>query len=270
MKRNWMIPAMMAAGLIGFGGAAHAASAGYGWREASGSAADAGRTDYSWSAQRWRDEDSRPDVERGPRWRDRDDRGGGPRSGWRRGDDDCGPGMRGRGYGMGYGMGRGHGYHGGHGDDGYRRHGYGRDDDRGYGRPGMGRGYGPRHGRFGEPMGQAALDSAKRELGITAAQEEAWTKYAATLKEVGDARRARRDSVDRDAIRRMSPDEHRQFRDSMIEQRRKEQDQINAAVDALVKSLDEKQVAIAKDVLPGYAFGGMRGAFMGRGHGGHR
>ena len=287
MKRNWMIRAVMAAGLIGLGGAAQAASAQDGWRGASGSVADADRADYSWSAQRWRDVAPRSDDERGPRWRDRDDRGGGPRSGWRRGDEDCGPGMRGRGYGMGYGMGRGHGYHGDHGDHGYRRHGYGRDDDRGYGRPGMGRGYGgpdrdgadregfgrghgPRHGRFGEPMGQAALDSAKRELGITAAQEEVWTKYASTLKEVGDARRARRDSIDRDAIRRMSPDEHRQFRDSMIEQRRKEQDQVNAAVDALVKSLDEKQVAIAKEVLPGYAFGGMRGAFMGRGHGGHR
>jgi hypothetical protein len=111
----------------------------------------------------------------------------------------------------------------------------------------------------------------KRELGVTAAQEQVWTKYAATLKEVADARKARRDSIDRDAVRKMSPDDHRKFRDGMIDQRRKEQDQVRAAVDDLVKSLDEKQVAIAKEVLPGYAFGpGMRGAGMGWGGGRNR
>ena len=106
---------------------------------------------------------------------------------------------------------------------------------------------------------------------MTAAQEQAWTKYASTLKEVADARKARRDSIDRDAMRQMSTEDHRKFRDGMIEQRRKEQDSVNAAVDELVKSLDEKQVAIAKEVLPGYAFGPrMRGAGMGWGGGRNR
>jgi predicted component of type VI protein secretion system len=109
------------------------------------------------------------------------------------------------------------------------------------------------------------LDRVKREIGVTAAQEQAWTKYTGTLKEVADARRARRDSIDRSAIARMSTDEFRKFRDSMIEQRRKEQDQVRAAVDSLVASLDEKQVAIAKEVLPGFAFGRMGGMGMGMG-----
>ncbi len=124
---------------------------------------------------------------------------------------------------------------------------------------------GPAQGRVWDP---ARLDSVKKEIGITAAQEETWTKYAETMKSVADARKARRESMDRDAILRMSTEEHRKFRDSMIEQRRKEQDSVNAAVDAVIKSLDEKQVAIAKEVLPGYNFGArMRGASMGMGMG---
>lgn len=112
----------------------------------------------------------------------------------------------------------------------------------------------------------ARLDSVKTEIGITAAQEDAWSKYAGTMKSVADARKARRDSMDRDAILKMSTEDHRKFRDSMIDQRRKEQDSVNAAVDGLIMSLDESQVAIAKEVLPGYRFSfgpQMRGAGMG-------
>ncbi len=142
------------------------------------------------------------------------------------------------------------------GERGWRHHG------RGHGRHGEHRarhhGHGPRHS--GGAFNPARLDSVKKELGVTPAQEQAWTKYTSTLKEVADARRARRDSFDRGAISRMSAEEHRKFRDSMIEQRRKEQDSVNAAVDGLVNTLDGKQVAVAKEVLPGYAFGGgMRG-----------
>ena len=88
---------------------------------------------------------------------------------------------------------------------------------------------------------------------------------------MADARKTRRDSMDRDAIRKMSTDEHRKFRDAMIEQRRKEQDRVNAAVDEVIGSLDEKQVATAKEVLPGYAFGPlMRGHGKDRGGDGNR
>ena len=142
----------------------------------------------------------------------------------------------------------------------------GRQQDRSEGRQegrSEGRG-GPAQGRGMDPA--ARLDSVKKEIGITAAQEETWTKYAATMKSVADARKTRRESMDRDAVLKMSTEDHRKFRDAMIDQRRKEQDSVNSAVDELVKSLDEKQVAIAKEVLPGYTFGPqMRGAGMGMG-----
>jgi hypothetical protein len=309
MKPTWVIPAILVAGLAGLGGLTQVASAQDDDRQ-SGSGqmrGDYGSTGQrSGDDDRRGDDDRGPRW----RDRDDDRRGYGSREG-HRGGDDCGPRSRGyheRGHGMHHGYGRGRegmdrGY--------YRREGRGYDSDRGNDSRGDGwregrrydrddsdrgyRGHGHHHryhqrqegrhdgrhdghqdgrggpGRFGSGFDPARLDSAKKEIGVTAAQEQAWTKYASTLKEVADARKARRDSIDRDAMRQMSTDDHRKFRDAMIEQRRKEQDQLNAAIDGLVGSLDEKQVAIAKEVLPGYAFGGgMRGAGMGWGGGRNR
>lgn len=310
MKRTWVIPAMLVAGVAGLGGLTYAASAQNG--DGCGQCYMRGEGDDGWSGQRWRnDNDARGgNDERGPRWRDRDEdsRAYGPRAGGE-GNENCGP--RGRGYhGRGHGMHHGYGYGRGRDDmdrgpdrdRGYdRREGRGYDNDRDYdrreGRGGgwregrrfdrddadrgyRGHGYYHRHhqrqeGRGGPGMGRgfdpARLESVKKEIGVTEAQEQAWTKYTATLKEVADARKTRRESMDHGAMRRMSTEEHRQFRDAMIQQRRKEQDSVNAAVDELIKSLDEKQVAIAKEVLPGYAFGPwMRGAGMGWGGGRNR
>ncbi len=305
MKRTWVIPAILATGLAGLGGLTYAASAQDG--DGCGSCYMRGEGGDGWSGQRWRDDDRNPRW----RDRDDDSRGHDRRGyGWRegrRGDNDCGP--RGRGY-HGRGDGMHHGYGRGRddmdrepdGDRGYdRREGRGYDGDRDYGRRDghgggwregrrfdrddsdrgyRGHGYHHRHHqrhegrggpRFGRGFDPARLESAKKEIGVTEAQEQAWTKYATTLKEVADARKARRESIDHSAIRRMSTEEHRKFRDAMIEQRRKEQDNVNAAVDELIKSFDEKQVAIAKEVLPGYAFGPwMRGAGMGWGGGRNR
>lgn len=132
-------------------------------------------------------------------------------------------------------------------------------------------GQGMRDGRPGFGRMAAAdpaqIDSLKKELGIAAQQEAAWTTYAAVLKEAADAAKARHDSIDRDAIRRMSPDEHSKFRDGMRAQRQKEIDAVKSAADELLKRLDEKQKAIAQEVLPGLGFGpGMRGAGMGPRH----
>jgi hypothetical protein len=289
MKRTWMIPAALVAGFVGLSGPAHALSAEDGWRAGPGQMFDEEPGDYNWSSQRWRDDDRRGDDDRGPRWRDRDDdrRGDGDRGprwrdrdddrrseggrgpGWRgRDDDNCGPGMgRGMGRGMGPGMGRGMGPGMGRGmGRGYDERGYGGHYGHG-GRHSMGRGFGGghRHGRAGG-LDQAEIDSIKKEIGITAAQEAAWTKYAGAVKEASDSAQKRREGMQAGAARGLSVEEFRKFRDLMIEQRRKEQDIVRAAVDELVKSLDEKQVAVAKEVLPGYAFGpGMRGAGMGWG-----
>ena len=123
------------------------------------------------------------------------------------------------------------------------RHGMGRGHDRGYGMDRDGRG--PRYGMDGgrgrmSAADPAELDSVKKEIGVTAAQEQAWTKYAAAIKEAADARKARREGIDHDAMRKLSPEDHRKFRDSMWEQRRKEQDAVRTAVDELVKSLRRK------------------------------
>lgn len=277
MKRTFLIPAVLVASLGGLGGAAYAASAFNGLQPALEGAAG-----YDWSAQRWRDDDRRSDDDRGPRWRRGDDEDRrGPRES-RRGDDNCGPGMgRGRGHGEYGWRHHGRGYDRDRGDDRREGRGYGwregrrfdRDEsDRGYRRHGYHHRHEGRDGprRFGRGFDQDRIDRVKREIGVTAAQEQAWTKYAGTLKEVADARRARRDSIDRSAIARMSTDEFRKFRDGMIDQRRKEQDQVRAAVDGLVGSLDEKQVAVAREVLPGYAFGRMGMGGMGMGGGRNR
>lgn len=295
MKRTWVIPAMLVAGVAGLGGLTYAASAQNGNGCNSCYVGEGSEGGDGWSGQRWRDDDRGGNHERGQRWRDNDDdrRGYGPREG-RRSDDDCGP--RGRGWGY---HGRGHGMHQGYGRgrDGMER-GYDRREDRGYDsdrdydrregrrdgwregrrfeRDDSDRGYGRgwRHGRHGG-MGRggmfdsaAELDSIKRELSVTAQQEAAWTKYAGAVKEAADAMKTRREAMRAGAARDLSVEDHRKFRDSMMEQRRKEIDAVRTAADELIKSLDEKQVAIAKEVLPGYAFGPwMRGAGMGMGMG---
>ena len=117
--------------------------------------------------------------------------------------------------------------------------------------------------RAAEP---AELESIKKEIGVTAEQEQAWTAYTAAVKETAEAARTRRDGIDRNAVREMSRDDRRAFMDGMRDQRRKEIDAVADAASELVKTLDEKQTAIAKEILPGYAKGyGQRRA--GRHHG---
>ena len=304
MKRISLITALLAAGLTGLVATNHAASAqdadtfdgqDYVQRDdgPGGDRSDRFRDERRFDGDRGRRDDW------GPRWRERDrgydDEDRGPR--WRRGDrydDERGRHWREderRGYGEGYGWRRHHqdwcrperhdryGWrHPERGDDGDRRHGW-RDDrgsrweGRGYGRdesgrddrhPGGEQGRQDNSGpdRFGRTFDR--LEAVKKEIGITAAQEQAWAKYASTMKEVSDARRSRREALDRSAINRMSLDDYRKFRDATIDQRRKEQDRVNAAVDELVNALDEKQAAVAREVLPGFALGGyMRGMRLG-------
>ena len=245
MTRKWLMAGAMAAGVTALAGLAGQAFAsdddGY-WRRGPG---------YT------RDEGARGDDRRGrhdDRWHGRRDHDEprGERHGRGHGRDHD------RGHGMGQGMGQG--MHGHMGRD-MREHGpMGRGMGRGMheGRPGFGR------MAAADP---AQVDSLKKELGITAQQEAAWTKYAAALKDTADAAKARHEGIDRDAIRKMSPEDHRKFRDGMREQRQKEFDAVKSATDELLKTLDDKQKAVAKEILPGLAFGpGMRGAGMGPRH----
>ena len=304
MKREWVIPAMLVAGMTALAATTYAASAqGGDWRDAPG------HYHNGYGPHYWQDQKPGDDDDYGPRWRrgdrydrgydrDADDdygqqgwrddrRGYGQREGrsWR--DCPCGGCDRDRG---GYGWrDRGRGYDDDR-DDGRQGRDYGRNYDRDYDRGddrrdrrsydrddsdrGMRQGGRGGPGRFGQGypgyqgFDPARLDSIKREIGVTPAQEAAWTKFTTTLKEASDARRARRDNFDRSAVSRMSADDFRKFRDTMIQQRRKEQDSVLAAEDDFVKTLDEKQVAIAREVLPGYALAGrMEGMGMGQGMG---
>jgi hypothetical protein len=130
----------------------------------------------------------------------------------------------------------------------------------------MGRQMGPgmMHGgpasTFGDP---ARLDALKTELAITTAQEPAWTRYAKTVQEAATAMKTSRDSVDPDAVGRMSPADRFAFMTRMREQGQKQHEVVKTAADELLAALDDGQKAKARDVLPGLAYGPgpMRGAF---------
>jgi hypothetical protein len=167
-----------------------------------------------------------------------------------------GPGMMqdmgGHGPGMMKGMGLGMDHEMGPGMRGMRGHG-----------PGMMKGIGPgmMHGSsFADP---AQLDTLKGELGITAAQEAAWGKYAKAVQDAAAAMKTARESVDPSAVSQMSPSERFAFVTKMREQGQKQLEAVGAAASELLTVLNEAQKARGRDTLPGLAFGlgPMRGPF---------
>jgi len=156
---------------------------------------------------------------------------------------------------MGGGM---HGQMGGgmHGQMGGGMHGQMGGGMRGQMEPGR---QGPGQAQF-EP---AQLDSLKTELGITTAQEPAWTKYANAVRDAAPAMRAARAGVDPD-VRKLSPSDRFAFVSKIREQAQKQSEAVQAAADELLATLDDAQKAKAEETLPGLAFGpgAMRGASM--------
>jgi hypothetical protein len=125
---------------------------------------------------------------------------------------------------------------------------------RGHG-PGMMKGMGPgvMHGSsFADP---AQLNTLKGELGITAAQEAAWGKYAKAVQDAAAAMKTTRESVDPSAVNKMSPSERFAFASKMREQGQKQFEAVGTAANELLAVLDETQKAKARDTLPGFAFG---------------
>ncbi|MGE3870949.1 MAG: Spy/CpxP family protein refolding chaperone, partial [Pseudorhodoplanes sp.] len=104
----------------------------------------------------------------------------------------------------------------------------------------------------------------KKELGITTAQEPAWTKYAKTLQDAATAMKTARESVNPEAIGKLGPQERFAFATKMREQAQKQHDAVKAAANELLTTLDDAQKTKAQQTLPGLAFGpgAMRGAFM--------
>jgi hypothetical protein len=167
------------------------------------------------------------------------------------------PFMRGEGWGMGPGMGPygGRGMLSGMGP-GMHRWGGGMGPGMMQGGPGM---YGGRGWGFG---GSAWIDGLKSELGITAAQEPAWTKYVKAVEDTATAARTTRDTVDPDALNKMSPQERFAYMTKLREQRWKQHEGVLTAATELLAVLDDKQKATAEETLPGLAFGpGSMGGF---------
>jgi hypothetical protein len=159
-----------------------------------------------------------------------------------------GPGMmQGMDHGMGPGMMKGHGMMKGMG-------------------PGMkGMGLGMMHGRAGLGFADPAqLETLKTELEITAAQEQAWSKYAKAVQDAAASMKTTRESVDPEAVSKMTPADRYAFVSKMREQGQKQFGAVKSAADELLATLDATQKAKATDILPGLAFGPpMRGAFAG-------
>ncbi len=172
------------------------------------------------------------------------------------GADGMGPGMmRGMHHGMGPGMMKG------------MDHGMGPGMMHGMG-PGMMKGMRPgtMHGRGGLGFADPAqIDQLKAELGITPAQEGAWTKYAKAVQDAAATMKTTREGVDPEAVSKMTPADRYAFVSKMREQGQKQFGAVKSAADELLATLDATQKAKATDILPGLAFGPgpMRGAFAG-------
>jgi len=134
------------------------------------------------------------------------------------------------------------------------------------------------HGMMGHGMGPGMMHSArgsgfvddediaelKAELGITPAQEPAWSKYAKVLQDATAAMKTTRE-VDPQAVSKMSPADRFAFVSKMREQAEKQLEAVKTAANELLVTLDDTQKVAAADILPGLiSFGpaAMRGAGM--------
>jgi hypothetical protein len=154
-----------------------------------------------------------------------------------------GPGMHGMGSGM-HGMGSGmHGHMAG------RMHGQMGPGMRGQTGPGM-------HGGAGQAQfDPTRIDALKNELGITAAQEPAWDKYAKAVQDASTAMNLAREGLDPNTVSKLSPADRFAFMSKIREQAQKQFETVTTAADELLATLNDTQKAEAQEILPGLAFG---------------
>jgi hypothetical protein len=134
--------------------------------------------------------------------------------------------------------------------------------------PGMMKGIRPgtMHGGPGQNFSdQARIGALKAELAITPAQEPAWAKYAKAVHDAAATMKTARESVDPEAVRKVSPADRFAFVTKTREQGQTRFEPVKATADELLATLDATQKAKAGDILPGLAFGPdqMRGPFAG-------
>ena len=136
--------------------------------------------------------------------------------------------------------------------------------------PGMmsnGMGPGMMHGASSPDFANAEeVDELKAELGITPAQEPAWSNYAKAAQSAPAAMQSAREGVDPQAVGKMSPADRFAFVSKMREQGEKQFETVKTAASELLATLDDRQKATALEILPGLEpFGPSttRGAGMG-------
>ena len=115
----------------------------------------------------------------------------------------------------------------------------------------------------------AQIEILKTELGITNAQEPAWTKYAKAIQDAAVPMQTTREGVDTDTVSKMSPQDRFAFVSKMREQRQKNFETLQTAAKELLATLDDAQKAKASENLPGRASfgpGTMRNAMHGARH----
>jgi hypothetical protein len=105
---------------------------------------------------------------------------------------------------------------------------------------------------FADP---AQIDTLKKELGITATQEPAWIKYTKAIQDAATTMKAARESVDPDALSKLSPQDRLAFMTKIREQGQKQFETVKTAANELLVTLDDTQKAKAQTSLPGLAFG---------------
>lgn len=146
--------------------------------------------------------------------------------------------------------------------------GFGPPFMRGMGHGGMGPGMMPRMHAMGSGMGPgmmsgppgafadpAQLETLKKELSITAAQEPAWTKYTKAVQDAATAMKAAREDVNPGTLSKLSPQDRFASVSKIREQGQKQFETVKTAANELLTTLDEAQKAKAQTSLPGLAFG---------------
>jgi hypothetical protein len=121
---------------------------------------------------------------------------------------------------------------------------------------GGGMGPGMMHGGAG-PTGfdPARLETLKTELGIRAAQEPVWTKYAKTVQDAATAMKTTREGINPDTVSKMTAQDRFAFVSNIREQAQKQFATVKTAAEELLATLDDAQKAKAQETLPGLAFG---------------
>jgi LTXXQ motif family protein len=121
--------------------------------------------------------------------------------------------------------------------------------------PGMmsnGMGPGMMHGASGPDFADAEeVNELKAQLGITPAQEPAWSKYVKAAQDAAAAMKTAHEGVDPQVVGKMSPADRFAFVSKKREQSEKQFETVKSAASELLATLDDGQKATAREILLG-------------------